>query len=394
MAIVACKQDKPKTDLAAAQQRDSLTQVIAQKDNEINDLMSTMNEIEEGFREINEAENRLSLAKQGEGSNREQRIRENLQFIQSTMKQNRELIAKLQRQLREGTIKGDQLQRTIDNLTKQMEEKDQQLQQLRAELDAKDIHIMDLDEKIANLNTNVNNLTAEGKQKTETINSQDKQLHSAWYVFGTKSELKEQRIYVDGKNCTIDAQQANNESTTVQQILDQFKADGDDIIIAITTPCAQLAAPYSEEIPVVFSAVTDPIGAGLCDSLESTGANITGTSDKLAITKILDFALEMKPEIKTLGYLYNTGEDNSVSTLKEVKAYCEEKGITVVEGAASNTSEVQEAAQNLAAKCDAVFSPNDNTIAGAMGTVTEVMNKAKVPMFVGADSMVYWRRRK
>lgn len=144
--------------------------------------------------------------------------------------------------------------------------------------------------------------------------------------------------YVDGKNCTIDAQQANNESTTVQQILDQFKADGDDIIIAIT--------------------------------------------------KILDFALEMKPEIKTLGYLYNTGEDNSVSTLKEVKAYCEEKGITVIEGAASNTSEVQEAAQNLAAKCDAVFSPNDNTIAGAMGTVTEVMNKAKVPMFVGADSMV------
>ena len=194
--------------------------------------------------------------------------------------------------------------------------------------------------------------------------------------------------YVDGKNCTIDAQQANNESTTVQQILDQFKADGDDIIIAITTPCAQLAAPYSEEIPVVFSAVTDPIGAGLCDSLESTGANITGTSDKLAITKILDFALEMKPEIKTLGYLYNTGEDNSVSTLKEVKAYCEEKGIAVIEGAASNTSEVQEAAQNLAAKCDAVFSPNDNTIAGAMGTVTEVMNKAKVPMFVGADSMV------
>ena len=153
-------------------------------------------------------------------------------------------------------------------------------------------------------------------------------------------------------------------------------------------PFAQLAAPYSEEIPVVFSAVTDPIGAGLCDSLESTGANITGTSDKLAITKILDFALEMKPEIKTLGYLYNTGEDNSVSTLKEVKAYCEEKGITVIEGAASNTSEVQEAAQNLAAKCDAVFSPNDNTIAGAMGTVTEVMNKAKVPMFVGADSMV------
>lgn len=194
--------------------------------------------------------------------------------------------------------------------------------------------------------------------------------------------------YEDGKNCVIDTQQANNESTTVQQILDQFKSDGDDIIIAITTPCAQLAAPYSEEIPVVFSAVTDPVGAGLVDSLEASGGNITGTSDALAIDKILDFALEMKPEIKTLGFLYNTGEDNSVSCLESVKAYCEGKGIEVVEGAATNTSEVQEAAQNLASKCDAVFSPNDNTIAGAMGTVAQVMNEAKVPMFVGADSMV------
>lgn len=199
LAFAACKQDKPKADLAAAQQRDSLNQVIAQKDTEINDLMSTMNEIEEGFREINEAENRLSLAKEGEGANREQRIRENLQFIQSTMKQNRELIAKLQRQLREGSIKGEQLQRTIENLTKQMEEKDQQLQQLRAELDAKDIRIMDLDEKVANLNTNVSNLTAEGNRKTQTINAQDQQLHTAWYVFGTKSELKDQRIYDGGK---------------------------------------------------------------------------------------------------------------------------------------------------------------------------------------------------
>lgn len=199
VAFAACTQDKPKADMAAAQQRDSLTQIITQKDNEINDLMSTMNEIEEGFREINEAENRLSLAKEGEGSNRTQRIRENLQFIQSTMKQNRELIEKMKRQLRESTINGEQLQRTIENLTKQMEEKDKQMQQLRAELDAKDIHIMGLDEKIANLNTNVSNLTTEGNKKTQTINAQDKQIHTAWYVFGTKSELKEQRILDDGQ---------------------------------------------------------------------------------------------------------------------------------------------------------------------------------------------------
>lgn len=195
--------------------------------------------------------------------------------------------------------------------------------------------------------------------------------------------------YKDGDNCTIDLQQANGEATTVLQILDKFKDDGADVIVAITTPCAQLAAPYSEEIPVVFSAVTDPVGAKIVDSIEKTGTNITGTSDKLAISKILDFAQTLKPEIKTLGYLYNTGEDNSVSCLKEVKEYCESKGIKVVEAAATNTSEVQEAAQKLADQCDAVFSPNDNTIAGAMGTVAEVMNNAKVPMFVGADSMVH-----
>lgn len=198
-AFVACKQDKPKADPAAAHQRDSLNQVIAQKDNEINDMMSTLNEIEEGFREINEAENRLSIAKQGEGANREQRIRENLQFIQSAMRQNRDLINKLKQQQREGSLKSEQMKRTIDNLTKQMEEKDRQLQQLRAELDAKDIHITELDEKIANLNTNVSSLTEESSKKTQKINTQDKQLNTAWFVFGTKSELKDQNILVDGK---------------------------------------------------------------------------------------------------------------------------------------------------------------------------------------------------
>lgn len=200
LAMVACKQEKQKADdTALIQQRDSLNQIIAQRENELNDMMGTMNEIEEGFREINEAQNRVSLAKQGEGENRTQRIRENIQFIQSTMKQNRELINKLKQQMRESTVKSDQLKRTIENLTKQLEEKDQQVQQLRAELDAKDIHITELDEKVANLNTNVSNLRTESSQKTQQINVQDKQIHTAWYAFGTKSELKEQNILVDGK---------------------------------------------------------------------------------------------------------------------------------------------------------------------------------------------------
>lgn len=198
-AMVACKQEKPKTEMALVQQRDSLYQVIAQKDNEINDMMSTMNEIEEGFREIAEAENRVSIAKDGEGANKQQRIRENMHFIQQTMKQNHDLINKLRQQLRESSYKGEQMKKAIENLARQLEEKNQQIQQLRAELDAKDIHISELDESIANLHTDVSNLTVESSRKTETINAQDKELNTAWFVFGTKSELKEQNIYVKGK---------------------------------------------------------------------------------------------------------------------------------------------------------------------------------------------------
>ncbi len=194
--------------------------------------------------------------------------------------------------------------------------------------------------------------------------------------------------YVDGENCTIDCQQANGEASNVSSILQSFEGKGCDIIIAITTPCAQAAAPYSEKIPVVFSAVTDPIAAEVVDSLESTGANITGTSDALDINKILDFALKITPEIETLGYLYNAGEANSVSCLETVKAYCKVANIQVKELAVTNTSEVQMAAESLCASCDAIFSPNDNTIAGAMSVVAQVANEAKIPVYVGADSMV------
>lgn len=199
MAVVSCKQEAPKPDLDAISQRDSLNQVITQRDNEINDMLATFNEIEEGFKEINEAQNRVSVAKQGEGATRTQRIRENIQFIQSTMRQNRDLINKLKQQLRESTFNGDQFKRAIENLTQQLEEKDAELQKLRAELDAKDIHISELDEQIAGLNTNVSELKEESSQKTTTINAQDKQLNTAWFVFGTKDELKEQKILVDGK---------------------------------------------------------------------------------------------------------------------------------------------------------------------------------------------------
>jgi chromosome segregation ATPase len=162
-------------------------------------MMGTLNEIQEGFREINEAENRVNVVKDGERANKAQQIRENIQFISQRMAQNRELIKKLQQQMRESTVKGNEFQKTIINLTKQLEQSNETLQQLRAELDAKDIHISELDETIANQNTDIKNLKTESEQKTETINTQDKQLNTAWFVFGTKSELKEQGILKDGK---------------------------------------------------------------------------------------------------------------------------------------------------------------------------------------------------
>ena len=193
------KDGKNAPGLASVQQTDSLNDVIAQKDSEINEMMGTLNDIEEGFRLINEAENRVALLKNGEGTSKKQNLKENIQFIAERMKQNRELIAKLQKQLESSTLKGGQLKKTIDNLTAQLEEKDKQLLALREELDKKDIHISELDETIGNLNTNVSNLSADNQQKAETINAQDKQLNTAWYVFGTKKELKGQHILEGGK---------------------------------------------------------------------------------------------------------------------------------------------------------------------------------------------------
>ena len=188
LAVASCNQDAAKkAEQVAQQQRDSLEQIISQKDNEINDMMTTLSDIEEGFREITEAQSRVTLAKQGEGTNTMQRIKENFQFIQTQMQQNKELINKLKQQVRESSVKGGQLKKIIDNLTQQLETKDKQLQALREELDRKDIHIAQLDEKVASLEE-------DNTKKDETISAQDKAINSAWFVFGTKDELKAQNI--------------------------------------------------------------------------------------------------------------------------------------------------------------------------------------------------------
>lgn len=199
MAFMACKNEKTTSGLPQISQADSLQKIIEQKNNEINDMMGIFNDIEEGFRQINEAENKVALAKEGEGADRSQRIRENIRFIQQRLTENRELIEKMRKQLRESSVKSEQMKRTLDNLVKQLEDKDHQLKDLRAQLEAKDIHIEELDMTINTLNNDVTTLKSEGEQKSKTIDVQDKQLNTAWFVFGTKKELKDQNILVNGK---------------------------------------------------------------------------------------------------------------------------------------------------------------------------------------------------
>ena len=199
--LTGCNDGKNNAANSAAQ-ADSLNSIIAQKDSELNDMLGTLNEIEDGLNQINEAENRVVLLKNGEGATKRQKLKEDVQFIATRMKQNKELLAKLQKQLANSSIQGDQFKKTIENLQKQLVEKEKQLQALREELDSKDIHIAALDETINNLNTKTTNLTKESSKKTEVINAQDKQLNTAWYVFGTKKELKNQHIMENGKVMT------------------------------------------------------------------------------------------------------------------------------------------------------------------------------------------------
>ena len=199
MAMASCNEGAKKAETQAQAERDSLNQVIAQKDDEINDMMTTLIDIEEGFREITEAQNRVTLAKSGEGTNTKQRIAENFQFIQSMMQQNKDLINKLKQQVRESSIKGDKLKKVIASLTEQMETKDKQITDLVEQLELKNIHIGELKYAINTLKEDAQSLQDENEAQSKTINAQDKQLNTAWFAYGTKDELKKQHILESGK---------------------------------------------------------------------------------------------------------------------------------------------------------------------------------------------------
>lgn len=201
LTVVSCKEEPkaPIVDTHQIEVNDSLQKIIDQRDNEINEMMATLNEIQEGFRLINEAEKRATLAKDGEGADKASQIKSNIQFIQDRMKTNRELIEKLRQQLNESSVKGDELKKTIEAMVAQLEAKDAQLAELREMLNAKDLRINEMGEAINVLNNDVADLKNESSQKSQTISEQDKQLNTAYYVFGTKGELKEQNILAKGE---------------------------------------------------------------------------------------------------------------------------------------------------------------------------------------------------
>ena len=199
MTLASCNEAAKKAENQARAERDSLNQVIAQKDDEINDMMTTLIDIEEGFREITEAQSRVTLAKNGEGTNTKQRITENFQFIQSMMQQNKDLIAKLQQQVRGSSIKSDKLKKIVASLTETMEKKDQQIVEMKEQLELKNIHIGELKYALNSMREDARALQDENDAQSKTINAQDKQLNTAWYACGTEKELKGQQILVKGK---------------------------------------------------------------------------------------------------------------------------------------------------------------------------------------------------
>ena len=179
------------------------------------------------------------------------------------------------------------------------------------------------------------------------------------------------------------------DSTTLNQIASDLVADNVDVIIPIATPAALIMQTATEEnqIPVVFSAVSDPVSAGLVNSLDAPGSNVTGTSDALNVEAIIDLMLAANPDLKKLGLLYDQGQDSSKSAIASAEAYCKEKGIEVVEKTGTTSDEVALAADALiAAGVDAVFTPTDNTVMTAELAIYEKFVDAKIPHYAGADS--------
>lgn len=194
----------------------------------------------------------------------------------------------------------------------------------------------------------------------------------------------EQGITIEVKydNCNADANVMN-------QIIANFAADNVDLMVGVATPVAMAMQSATEDskTPVVFAAVSDPVGAGLVASLEEPGSNVTGSSDNLDTNSVMNLIFAQNPDAKKIGLLYDVGQDSSTAAIEHAKAYLDDKGVEYVERTATTAEEVALAAQALVSDgVDAVFTPTDNTIMKAELAIYEIFADAGIPHYTGADS--------
>lgn len=205
---------------------------------------------------------------------------------------------------------------------------------------------------------------------------------------GFKKAL-EDNGYIEGENIKFDVQIAQGEMSNSETIANNFVGDKVDLIFANSTPSAQSALNATKDIPIVFTSVTDPVGAELVKSFDEPGENITGTTDTHpeALSKTLEFAIK-EVGSKKLGVIYNSGEQNSQVQVDEIKKIAKANGAEIVEVSVSTSAEVKQATESLVGRVDAIYVPTDNTVVSALDTVISVANDKDIPLFAGElDSM-------
>jgi putative ABC transport system substrate-binding protein len=194
--------------------------------------------------------------------------------------------------------------------------------------------------------------------------------------------------YEEGKNLTFLYETAQGNPATAAQIARKFIGEAPDVIVPISTPSAQAVVAGTKDIAVVFTAVTDPLGAKLVSNMDKPGGNVTGMSDLSPIAKHLDLIKEITPGAKKIGVPYNPGEANSVTLLKLLQEHAGAKGMEIVEAPATKSADVLQAAQSLVGKADAIYIPTDNTIVSALEAVIKVGVDSKLPVFAGDTDSV------
>ena len=204
---------------------------------------------------------------------------------------------------------------------------------------------------------------------------------------GVEDELKAQG-WQAGKNLKYQYQSAQGNAATAGQIVRKFIGDKADAIVAIATPSAQAAAAATSSVPIVFSAVTDPVAAKLVKDLKAPGGNVTGVSDRLPLAPQVDLMLKVVPTAKRVGIVYSPGEINSTILIKELKAVLAQRGMTLVSAAAPRTVDVQAATKSLVGKVDLIYSSTDNNVVSAYETMVRVATDAKLPMIAADTSSI------